>query len=111
MALSGFTFGSAFPVLGSTTHLRASENAPGNCIVCWDDLVTHTTPQRALTLDCTHEVDVCLACVAGSVDCQLDIKAPKEITCFVCDAEVQSSDVQLLASERVIARYDLHGKL
>ena len=76
------------------------------CMVCWDDLTTDTTPTRAVTSDCTHEVNVCRPCVSKSISSQLDSKMWDKISCPTCKAQMQFADVERLASPPVFVRYD-----
>lgn len=99
------------PLLPSHAPPLGPEFPQKSCVVCWNDLVTDTTPQRAVTSDCTHERNVCLLCVSKSIANQLDMVRWDQMTCPACNAHIRSADVQLLASVEVFARHDRFSSL
>ena len=85
---------------------RGSQPRSGKtCIVCWDDLGSEIISQGPITSKCTHERNVCNACISQTISSQLDSKMWDQITCPACEEIMEYPSIQKFAKATILARY------
>ena len=98
----------AFNTVG--THRTNREDPAVNvnereCPICLEHLNLDSFPKRKNTGNCNHAPDVCLSCLALSIETQLSSKRWDQINCPTCNQRMQYTDVKRFASTNVFGRY------
>jgi hypothetical protein len=63
-------------------------------------------PKANITVKCDHENSVCAACIAASIDAQVDIGQFCFITCPMCSEHLLPEDVRQLSGGATFERFD-----
>lgn len=79
-------------------------NGQATCSVCSYQLTAGNRPDGKLTTNCNHCNDICLICVARSLQSQVDSKMWNQLSCPVCDVQLDHGDVRKYATADVFAR-------
>ena len=86
-------------------------NLPRDCVVCFENLTVENTPKRNITTSCTHEPDVCTACLSTSISTQFTGKVWDQIDCPTCGERLGYQDVQEFGDSKVFGRLKLTSRL
>ncbi|KAL1839319.1 hypothetical protein VTJ49DRAFT_1647 [Mycothermus thermophilus] len=76
-----------------------------DCIICTYTKGATEFPAVAITKDCTHEINTCLACITTCIRTDLQSRLWDDIRCPECRAKLEPSDVQRLADNETNERY------
>lgn len=74
-------------------------NTAQNCIVCYDDMKGATVPERAPTLSCSHDVDVCRKCLAQTIATEFTSNMWDHIGCPTCGERLTADDVNRFGNQ------------
>lgn len=85
---------------------------PVECIACNETLPPSSFPFRPITDACDHappnrtNQHICLPCLSEHLRVQLESSGPNALTCPICHARLQHSDVRAWASTETFHRFD-----
>lgn len=79
---------------------------PKDCIVCANTLPIKYFPSRPPTAACTHEVQVCKACLREWIWSEFESKVWDQINCPDCRSRMQYEDIRKFAPSVVFRKYD-----
>lgn len=74
------------------------------CIVCLETLGQDEFPGAGITTSCDHEADICLQCIARSINIQLREKMWNELACPTCSAVLEFEAVKQFADSETFER-------
>ena len=94
----------------SASSSNASDNptirlTKRDCSICLESQSLQRFPNRSITSACNHAPDVCLTCLATSIETQISSKLWDQIDCPMCSQRLQYTDVKKFASSVVFGRY------
>ncbi|KAN0119373.1 hypothetical protein V8E51_001581 [Hyaloscypha variabilis] len=74
------------------------------CSACWELKQAHSFPQRRITSECQHELDLCLECLQealqGHID-RPDLRDATKLLCPTCSAEMSYEESSQVEQTRV----------
>jgi hypothetical protein len=83
---------------------KPEKKATKDCVVCVETRSLHHFPQRAITAQCTHEVNTCRHCLRGWIRSEFKSKVWDLLDCPECRARMAYEDVKEFAPAEVFKR-------
>ncbi|KAI1010838.1 hypothetical protein LB503_005184 [Fusarium chuoi] len=76
-----------------------------DCLACFDMKAPDSFPDF-VTSKCTHTPSICLDCMVRSIQVAIKTEYWNEISCDECKERLEHNDIQRLADEQTIAKYE-----
>ena len=83
------------------------------CTICFESLPLGDFPADAITSTCLlefHRIEdesfVCKSCINESIDAQLSVSRPDEVSCPSCKQKMSHQDIQKWTEQEVFDKYD-----
>ncbi|PNP73326.1 hypothetical protein FNYG_13333 [Fusarium nygamai] len=109
-AASSSSLSSASPHLDlsespDTDTMTASAVGSRECLACSDMKAPDSFPDF-VTSKCTHTPSICLDCMVRSIQVAMKTEYWNEISCHECKEKLEYNDIQRLADEQTVAKYE-----
>jgi hypothetical protein len=83
---------------------KSEKHETKDCMVCVETRSIGRFPQRAVTAQCTHEVNTCRHCLRGWIRSEFKSKMWNQLACPECRASMEYEDVKEFAPPEVFRR-------
>jgi hypothetical protein len=83
---------------------KSEKRETKDCMVCVETRSVRHFPQRAITAQCTHEVNTCRHCLRGWIRSEFKSKVWNQLACPECRASMEYEDVKEFAPPEVFRR-------
>jgi hypothetical protein len=95
------------PSTSSSIGKKSPERMPGmrTCTICADQISSGNDVNGLIFSDCNERHDMCLACVAHSLQTQFETRVWNQLSCPICDVRLSYADVKKYAPGTVFERY------